>query len=127
MELVRDFNLGGSKITAMVTAAMKYKEACSFEEKLEKKENVQPRQHIKKQRYYFASKGPFSQSSGFSSSRVWIWELDFKESWAFFICSSYIDLKVYKLFYEMCFYTWIWIPRLRGSAKQTEILILIEQ
>ena len=41
----------------------------------------QPRQHIKKQRHYFASKGPSSQSSGFSSSHVWMWELDYKESW----------------------------------------------
>ena len=42
----------------------------------------QPRQHIKKQRHYFANKGPSSQSYGFSSSRVWMWELDYKESWA---------------------------------------------
>ena len=42
----------------------------------------QPRQHIKKQRHYFANKGPSSQSYGFSSSHVWMWELDFKESWA---------------------------------------------
>ena len=42
----------------------------------------QPRQHIKKQRHYFANKGPFSQSYGFSSSHVWMWELDYKESWA---------------------------------------------
>ena len=41
-----------------------------------------PRQHIKKQRHYFADKGPFSQSYGFSSSHVWMWELDHKESWA---------------------------------------------
>ena len=41
----------------------------------------QPRQHIKKQRHYFANKGPFSQSYGFSSSHVWVWELDYKESW----------------------------------------------
>ena len=41
-----------------------------------------PRQHIKKQRHYFASKGPSSQSCGFSSSHVWMWELDRKESWA---------------------------------------------
>ena len=41
----------------------------------------QPRQLIKKQRYYFASKGPSSQSYGFSSSYVWTWELDYKESW----------------------------------------------
>ena len=42
----------------------------------------QARQHIKKQRHYFANKGPSSQSCGFSSSHVWMWELDYKESWA---------------------------------------------
>ena len=42
----------------------------------------QPRQHIKKQRHYFAEKGLSCQSYGFSSSRVWMWELDCKESWA---------------------------------------------
>ena len=47
-----------------------------------KKSYDQPRQHIKKQRYYFANKGPSSQSFGFPSSHVWIWELDYKESWA---------------------------------------------
>ena len=36
----------------------------------------QPRQHIKKQRHYFANKGLSSQSYGFSSSHVWMWELD---------------------------------------------------
>ena len=46
-----------------------------------KKSYDQPRQHIKKQRYYFANKGPSSQSYGFSSSYVWMWELDYKESW----------------------------------------------
>ena len=40
------------------------------------------RQHIKKQRHYFANKGPSSQSYGLSSSHVWMWELDYKESWA---------------------------------------------
>ena len=40
-----------------------------------------PRQHIKKQRHYFANKGPSSQSYGFSRSHVWMWELDHKESW----------------------------------------------
>ena len=39
-------------------------------------------QHIKKQRHYFANKGPSSQSYVFSSSHVWMWELDHKESWA---------------------------------------------
>ena len=39
------------------------------------------RQHIKKQRYHFANKGPYSQSYGFSSSHVWMWALDHKEGW----------------------------------------------
>ena len=42
----------------------------------------QPRQHTKKQRHYFANKGPSSQGYGFSSSHVWMWELDWEESWA---------------------------------------------
>ena len=46
-----------------------------------KKSYYQPRQHIKKQRHYFANKGPLSQSYGFSCRHVWMWELDYKESW----------------------------------------------
>ena len=46
-----------------------------------KKSYDQPRQHIKKQRHYFANKGPSSQSYGFLRSHVWMWELDYKESW----------------------------------------------
>ena len=42
----------------------------------------QRRQHIKKQRHYFANKGLSSQSYDFSSSVVWMWQLDHKESWA---------------------------------------------
>ena len=42
----------------------------------------QPRQHIKKQRHYFANKGPSSQGYGFSNGHVWMWELDCAESWA---------------------------------------------
>ena len=41
-----------------------------------------PRQHIKKQRLHFANKGPYSQSYGFSSSHVRMWELDYKEGWS---------------------------------------------
>ena len=41
----------------------------------------QPRQHIKEQMQYFANKGPSSQGYGFSSSLVWMCELDYKESW----------------------------------------------
>ena len=43
---------------------------------------LDPWKHLKKQRYYFADKGPSSQSYSFSSSHVWMWELDYKESWA---------------------------------------------
>ena len=41
-----------------------------------------PSQHIKKQRYYFRNKGPYSQSYGFSSSQIWMLELDHKDGWA---------------------------------------------
>ena len=47
-----------------------------------KKSYDQPRQHIKKQRYYFGHKDLSSQGYGISSGHVWIWELDYKESWA---------------------------------------------
>ena len=46
-----------------------------------KKSYDKPRQHIIKQRHYFANKSLSSQSYGFSSSHVWMWELDYKESW----------------------------------------------
>ena len=47
-----------------------------------KKSYDQPRQHIKKQRHYFVNKVPSSQGYCFSSIHVWMWELDYKESWA---------------------------------------------
>ena len=60
-----------------VTATMKLKDACSLEESYDK-----PTQHVKKQRHYFAYKGLYSQSYGFSNSHVWVWELDNKNGWA---------------------------------------------
>jgi len=56
---------------------MKLKDACPW-----KKRYDQPRQHTKEQRHYLTDKGMSSQSYGFSSSHVWMWELDYKESWA---------------------------------------------
>ena len=53
------------KSLQMVTAAMKLKTHAPW-----KKSYDQPRQHIKKQRHYFADKGPSSQSYGFSSNHV---------------------------------------------------------
>ena len=67
METVRDYFLGAPKSLQMVTAAMKLKDACSLEENYN-----EPRQHIKKQRHYFANKGPSSQGYGFSSGHVWM-------------------------------------------------------
>ena len=60
------------KSLQMVTAATKLKDTPW------KKSYDQPRQ----QRHYFADKGLSSQSCGFSSGHVWMWELDYKESWA---------------------------------------------
>ena len=63
-----------------------------------KKSYDKPKQHIQKQRHYFANKGPSSQGYGFSSGHVWMWELDYKESW------------VPK---NWCFWTWCWRRLLR--------------
>ena len=57
---------------------MKLKDACSLKEKLW----PTSRQHIKKQRHYFANKCPSSQSYVFSRSHVWMRKLDYKEIWA---------------------------------------------
>ena len=78
-----------------------------------KKSYDQPRQHIKKQRHYFSDKGLFSQSYVFSSTHVWMWELDHKESWA---------LK------NWCFELWCWRRFLRvpGTGRRSNQSILKE-
>ena len=87
---------------------MKLKDAYSLEEKL-----CKTWQHIKKQRHHFAGKGPSSQSHGFSSSHVWIWELDHKENWT---------LK------NWCFWMWCWrrLLRVPWTAKRSNQSILKE-
>ena len=77
METVRDFIFLSSKITADGDCSHNIKKLGHW-----KKNYDQHRQHIKKQRCYIADKGPYSQSYGFSSSHVWMWDLDYKESWA---------------------------------------------
>ena len=62
------------KSLQMVAAVTKLKDICSW-----KKSYDQPRWHIKQKRHYFADKGLSSQSCGFSTSHVWMWELDYKE------------------------------------------------
>ena len=78
-----------------------------------KKSCDQPRKHNKKQRYYFANKGPFSQGYGFASSHVWMWELDYKESWV---------LK------NWCFDLWCWrrLLRIPWTARRSNQSIFKE-
>ena len=90
----------------------------------------QPRQHIKNQRCYFANKGLSSQSYRFSSSHVWMWELDYKESWAptnwFFwpvalekTLESPLDYKEIKTVHSKGNQSWIFIGR---TEAETPIL-----
>ena len=72
METVKDFNFLVSKITADYDCSHEIKRCLLLR---------RPRQHINKQRLYLANKGLCSQSYDFSSSHVWMWELDYKESW----------------------------------------------
>ena len=78
-----------------------------------KKSYDKPRQHIKKQRRYFANKCLSSQSCGFPSSHVWMWELDSKESWA---------LK------NWCFELWCWrrLLRVPWTARRSNQSLLKE-
>ena len=70
-ETVSDFIFWGSKITADGDCIMKLKDAYSLDEKLRPAWT-----DIKKQKHYFANKGPSNQSYGFSSDHVWMWELN---------------------------------------------------
>ena len=77
VETVSDFILGGSKITADGDCSHELKR-CLF---LRRKAMTNLDSILKKQRHHFANKGPSSQSYGFSSSHIWMWELDCKEGW----------------------------------------------
>ena len=74
------------KSLQMVTVVMKLKDVgikkySELKDTPWKESYDQPRQHIKKHRHYFANKSPSNQGYSFSSSHVWMWELDYKESW----------------------------------------------
>ena len=84
-ETVRDFILGGSKITADDDCSHELKRCLLLGRKAMTNLNSILKSRditLKKQRHYVADKGSSSESYGFSSSHVWIWELDYKESWA---------------------------------------------
>ena len=76
VEAVTDFLFLGSKITADSDCSHEIKTLASWKESYDKS-----RQCIEKQRHHFADKGPYSQTYGFSSSYVQMWELDHKEGW----------------------------------------------
>ena len=86
------------------------------------------RQHIKKQRHYFANKGLCVQSYGFYSSHVWMWELDYKESWVLKdwcfwtvvlekTLESPLDCKEIQLVHPTGDQTWIFIGRTDAEAE----------
>ena len=75
METVRDFILGGSKITADGDCSHEIKRRLLLGRKV-----MTNLDSIFKGRHHFANKGPSSQGYGFSSGHVWMWELDYKES-----------------------------------------------
>ena len=75
METVADFIFLGSKFTVHGDCSHEIKTFAPWKESYDKS-----RQNIKKQRHHFADKGLYSQSYGFSSSYVWLWELDHKEA-----------------------------------------------
>ena len=77
MEIVTDFIFLGTKITADGDCSHEIKRLAPWKKSYDK-----PRQHIKKQRHHFANRNLSSQSYDFSSSQVWMWELDHKEGWA---------------------------------------------
>ena len=73
METVTNFIFLGSKITVDSDCSHEIKTLAPL-----KKTYNKPRQHIKKQRHHFADKALYSQSYGFSSNHVWMWELNYK-------------------------------------------------
>ena len=93
-----------------------------------KKSYDQPRQHIKEQRHYFADKSPSSQSYGFSSNCVWMWELDYKENWVLKnwcfwavvlekTLESPLDCKEIKVVNPKGNHSWIFIGRTDADAE----------
>ena len=88
----------------------------------------QTRQHIKKQRHYFVNKGLSSQGYGFSSGHVWMWQLDYKESWAqknwcFWTVvlektlESPLDCKEIQLVHSKGDQSWVFIGRTNVEAE----------
>ena len=106
---------------------MKLKDTCSLEKSYDK-----PRQHIKKQRHNFADKGPSTETYCFSSSHVWMWELDHKKGWVlknwFFwtvvlekTFESPLDCKGIKQIYPKGNQSWIFIGRTDAEPEAPKL------
>ena len=111
------------KSLQMVIAAMKLKDAYSLQWNYD-----QTRQNIKKQTHYLVNKGPSSQGYGFSSSHVWMRELDYIESWVqknwcFWtvvlenILKSPLDCKEIQPIHPKGDQSWVFIGRSNVEAK----------
>ena len=102
-----------------------------------KKSYDQPRQHIKKQKPYFADKGLSSWTYGFSSGHVWMWELHHKESWALKNCfwtvvlkktlESPLDCKDIQPVHPKGNQSWIFIGRTDAKAETPILWILMQK
>ena len=123
VETMWDFMISGSKITADGDCSHEIKTLAPW-----KKSYDQSRQHIKKQRHYFANKGPSSQGYGFSSGHVWMWELDYEESralknWCFWTVvlektiESPLDCKEIQPVHLKGDQSWIFIGRTDAEAE----------
>ena len=123
VETVADFIFGGSKITADGNCSHETKRRLLLGRKV-----MTNLDSIFKNRDYFANKGPSSQSYGFSSSHVWMWELDYKESWAqknwcFWTVvlektlESPLDCKQIQLVHPKGDQSWVFIGRTEDEAE----------
>ena len=118
-----DFTFLSSKINAYGDSSHKFKTLAPWKKSYDK-----VRQCIKKQRHHFTDKGPYSQSYGFSSSPVWMWELDHKggwmlKNWCFQnvvlekTLESPLDSKEIKLVNSKGNQSWIFIGRTNAYAE----------
>ena len=120
---VRDFIFLGSKITADGDFRHEIKRCLLLGRKV-----MTSLDSILKSRHYFANKGPSNQSYGFSSSHVWMWELDLKESWVlknWYIWTvvlektleSPLDCKIIQPVHSKGDQSWMFIERTDAEAK----------
>ena len=127
VEAVMDFILLGSKTTGHGDCSHKIKTLAPCKKSYDK-----PIQHTKKRRHHFADKSLYSQSYGFSSSHLWIWELDHEESWVpknwcfwtvvLKILDSPLDSKEIKPVNPKGNQSWIFIGRTEAKAPIQEKL-----